>query len=92
MLFNFIDAMKKGMSGAELFNLVNQAALKASVDGSAAIDMAALEYSKDKITMGAERKSAVISPAEAKKTAYHEGDLSSVSYNCISSLICICVR
>jgi ATP-dependent metalloprotease len=63
----------KGMSGAELFNLVNQAALKASVDGSSAIDMAALEYSKDKITMGAERKSAVISPAEAKKTAYHEG-------------------
>jgi len=62
-----------GMSGAELFNLVNQAALRASVQGSKAVDMAALEYSKDKILMGAERKSAVISKEGARLTAYHEG-------------------
>lgn len=62
-----------GMSGAELFNLVNQAALKASIDGAEAVDMAAFEYSKDKLLMGAERKSAVITPEGAKLTAYHEG-------------------
>jgi ATP-dependent metalloprotease len=62
-----------GMSGAELFNLVNQAAIKASVDGAPAVDMKAFEYSKDKVTMGAERKSAIITPAAARMTAYHEG-------------------
>jgi ATP-dependent metalloprotease len=62
-----------GMSGAELFNLMNQAALRASVQGALAVDMAALEYSKDKILMGAERKSAVISVEGARLTAYHEG-------------------
>ena len=62
-----------GMSGAELFNLVNQAALKAAADGLSSIDHAALEYSKDKILMGAERKSAVITAESAKLTAYHEG-------------------
>ena len=62
-----------GMSGAELFNLVNQAALHASVNGEKAVNMKAFEYSKDKILMGAERKSAVISPETARMTAYHEG-------------------
>merc|ERR1719378_210081 len=50
-----------GMSGADLNNLVNQAALRASVKGAKAVDLAALEYAKDKILMGAERRSAVIS-------------------------------
>jgi ATP-dependent metalloprotease len=62
-----------GMSGAELFNLVNQAALYASVKGETAVNMKAFEYSKDKIMMGAERKTAVISPETARMTAYHEG-------------------
>merc|ERR1712070_405938 len=62
-----------GMSGAELFNLVNQAALYASVNGEKAVNMKAFEYSKDKIMMGAERKTAVISPETARMTAYHEG-------------------
>lgn len=61
-----------GMSGADLFNLMNQAALKASLDGLPYITMTVLEYAKDKILMGAERKSAVITPETAKCTAYHE--------------------
>eukprot|EP01038_Epipyxis_sp_PR26KG_P013825 gene13825-18539_t len=61
-----------GFSGAELFNLINQAALKASVDGLKSVGMASLEHAKDKIMMGAERKSAVISPETMKMTAFHE--------------------
>eukprot|EP01040_Poterioochromonas_malhamensis_P016403 gene16403-18607_t len=61
-----------GFSGAELFNLVNQAALKASVDGMKTVTMHALEYAKDKILMGAERRSAIISPETMKMTAFHE--------------------
>jgi len=62
-----------GMSGADLNNLINQAALKASADGLTMVTQACLDYAKDKILMGAERKSAVISPETARNTAYHEG-------------------
>ena len=61
-----------GFSGAELSNLINQAALKASIEGRKTVDMHALEYAKDKIMMGAERQSAVISPETARMTAFHE--------------------
>ena len=61
-----------GFSGADLFNLMNQAAVKASVDGLDAINMEVLEYAKDKIIMGAERKTAVITKETARCTAYHE--------------------
>eukprot|EP00543_Licmophora_paradoxa_P004384 CAMPEP_0202441992 /NCGR_PEP_ID=MMETSP1360-20130828/1500_1 /ASSEMBLY_ACC=CAM_ASM_000848 /TAXON_ID=515479 /ORGANISM="Licmophora paradoxa, Strain CCMP2313" /LENGTH=633 /DNA_ID=CAMNT_0049057221 /DNA_START=57 /DNA_END=1961 /DNA_ORIENTATION=- len=61
-----------GFSGADLFNLMNQAALKASVDGLNSVTMSVLEYAKDKIMMGAERKTAVITAETAKCTAYHE--------------------
>jgi len=61
-----------GFSGADLYNLMNQAALKASTDGLNSITMGVLEYAKDKIMMGAERKTAVISPKTAKCTAFHE--------------------
>lgn len=61
-----------GFSGADLYNLMNQAALKASVDGLNDITMSVLEYAKDKIMMGAERKTAVITAKTAKCTAYHE--------------------
>lgn len=53
-------------------NAVNQAALKASIDGLNHITMSVLEYAKDKILMGAERKTAVITAETAKCTAYHE--------------------
>lgn len=62
-----------GFSGAELFNLMNQAALKASIEGLNRVTMSALEYAKDKIMMGAERKSAVMRPESIRMTAYHEG-------------------
>jgi ATP-dependent metalloprotease len=62
-----------GFSGADLANLVNQAAIQASREGSREITGKHLEYSKDKIIMGAERKSAVITEENKRITAYHEG-------------------
>lgn len=50
-----------------------QAAVKASLDGAKAVTTEALEWAKDKILMGAERRSAVISAETAKCTAFHEG-------------------
>ncbi|MEW5966520.1 MAG: ATP-dependent zinc metalloprotease FtsH [Pseudomonadota bacterium] len=61
-----------GMSGADLANLVNEAALFAARGNKRLVDMDDFEKAKDKILMGAERKSMVISPDDKKKTAYHE--------------------
>ncbi|MGC9457388.1 MAG: ATP-dependent zinc metalloprotease FtsH [Halothiobacillaceae bacterium] len=61
-----------GFSGADLANLVNEAALFAARASKGEITMGDLERAKDKIMMGAERKSMVMSDAEKKLTAYHE--------------------
>lgn len=61
-----------GMSGADLANLVNEAALFAARSSKRLVDMEDFEQAKDKIFMGAERKSMVITPEDKKKTAYHE--------------------
>jgi cell division protease FtsH len=62
-----------GFSGADLENLVNEAALHAARVGRTKICMEDFEYSKDKVIMGVERKSLIISDNEKKITAYHEG-------------------
>ena len=61
-----------GMSGADLANLVNEAALLAARGNKRLVDMEDFEQAKDKIFMGAERKSMVITPEDKRKTAYHE--------------------
>ncbi|KAL2059435.1 hypothetical protein ABVK25_000728 [Lepraria finkii] len=61
-----------GFSGAELENLVNQAAVRASRNKSQKVGMIDFEWAKDKIMMGAERRSAVIQEKDKIMTAYHE--------------------
>ena len=61
-----------GMSGADLANLVNEAALFAARGNKRLVDMEDFEKAKDKIFMGPERKSMIITPEEKRKTAYHE--------------------
>jgi ATP-dependent metalloprotease len=62
-----------GFSGAELANLVNQAAVKAAMDGKSEVAMRHFEYAKDKIIMGAERKSMTIADENRRMVAFHEG-------------------
>ncbi len=61
-----------GFSGADLANLVNEAALFAARDNLRLVGMAQLDKAKDKIMMGAERKSMVMDEKEKELTAYHE--------------------
>lgn len=61
-----------GLSGAELMNLVNQAAVHASQLSAPAVDMSHFEWAKDKILMGAAKKKMVITDESRRNTAYHE--------------------
>ncbi len=61
-----------GFSGADLANMVNEAALLGARHGQSKVTMKDMENSKDKILMGVERKSMIISDEEKKSTAYHE--------------------
>ncbi|MEJ5864569.1 ATP-dependent zinc metalloprotease FtsH [Pseudomonas farsensis] len=61
-----------GFSGADLANLVNEASLFAARAGKRLVEMKEFELAKDKIMMGAERKSMVMSEKEKQNTAYHE--------------------
>ncbi|MBH9419077.1 ATP-dependent zinc metalloprotease FtsH [Pseudomonas aeruginosa] len=61
-----------GFSGADLANLVNEASLFAARSNKRIVDMREFELAKDKIMMGAERKTMVMSEKEKRNTAYHE--------------------
>lgn len=67
-----ISRSTPGFSGADLANLVNEAALIAARKGQNRVTMADMEYAKDKVLMGVERKSMIISDEEKKCTAIHE--------------------
>ena len=69
---NVIARGTPGFSGADLANLVNEAALFAARDNAKLVNMDHLDRAKDKIMMGAERRSMVMSEKEKKLTAFHE--------------------
>jgi cell division protease FtsH len=68
-----------GMAGADLANLVNEAALLAARKNKTLVDMSDFEEAKDKVMLGVERKSLVLSEDERKLTAYHEAGHTVVS-------------
>ncbi len=70
-----------GFSGADLANLVNEAALLAARIGKRVVTMSEFEESKDKVMMGAERRSMVMTEDEKKLTAYHEAGHALVGLN-----------
>ncbi|HEY1631490.1 MAG TPA: ATP-dependent zinc metalloprotease FtsH [Rhizomicrobium sp.] len=70
-----------GFSGADLANLVNEAALLAARRGKRVVTMSELEDAKDKVMMGAERRSMAMTEEEKKLTAYHEGGHAIVALN-----------
>ncbi|MEE4314967.1 MAG: ATP-dependent zinc metalloprotease FtsH, partial [Desulfofustis sp.] len=69
-----------GFSGADLENLINEAALMAAREGAKEITLVILEKAKDKIMMGAERRSMIITEKEKEVTAYHEAGHALVAY------------
>ena len=70
-----------GFSGADLMNLVNESALMAARRGKRVVTMVEFEDSKDKIMMGAERRTLVMTEGEKQLTAYHEGGHALVALN-----------
>ena len=74
-----------GFSGADLANLVNEAALLAARKGKRVVGMAEFEEAKDKVMMGAERRSMVMTDEEKALTAYHEAGHAVVALHCPDS-------
>lgn len=70
-----------GFSGADLANLINEAALVAAKLGKRLVTMEDFEYAKDKVMMGAERRSMIMTDKEKKLTAYHEAGHAIVGLN-----------
>ena len=70
--FSVIARGTPGFSGADIENLVNEAVLYAARQNKEKVNMSDFEFAKDKVLMGAERKSMVINEEEKKNTAYHE--------------------
>ena len=70
-----------GFSGADLANLVNEAALLSARKGKSEVSMEEFEQSKDKVMMGSERRSMVMTEDERKLTAYHEAGHAVVAIN-----------
>jgi cell division protease FtsH len=68
-----------GLAGADLANIVNEAALLAARRGKSRVDMSDFEDAKDKVMLGVERRSLVLSDEERKLTAYHEAGHALVS-------------
>ncbi|MDO8515678.1 MAG: ATP-dependent zinc metalloprotease FtsH [bacterium] len=68
-----IAASLPGANGADLANIVNEAALSAAVQGKKAVDSESLYSAKNKVQMGTERRSLVMSDKEKQLTAHHEG-------------------
>jgi cell division protease FtsH len=74
-----------GFSGADLANLVNEAALLAARIGKRVVGMSEFENAKDKVMMGAERRSMVMTEDEKKLTAYHEAGHAICAIHCADS-------
>ncbi|KAK1399459.1 ATP-dependent zinc metalloprotease FTSH 11, chloroplastic/mitochondrial [Heracleum sosnowskyi] len=70
-----------GFNGADLANLVNVAAIKAAVDGAEKLNSKQLEFAKDRIMMGTERKTMFVTEESKKLTAYHESGHAIVALN-----------
>ncbi|CAH9069947.1 unnamed protein product [Cuscuta europaea] len=78
---NAIARGTPGFNGADLANLVNIAAIKAAVDGAEKLTSLQLEFAKDRIMMGTERKTMFLSEESKKLTAYHESGHAIVAMN-----------
>ncbi|GLT53362.1 hypothetical protein SLA2020_266380 [Shorea laevis] len=70
-----------GFNGADLANLVNIAAIKAAVEGAEKLTASQLEFAKDRIIMGTERRTMFVSEESKKLTAYHESGHAIVAFN-----------
>ena len=77
-----------GFSGADLANIVNEAALLAARKGKKNVSMTEFEEAKDKVMMGSERKSMIMTEEEKEKTAYHEAGHALVMLNAKNTSHC----